>query len=149
MSTTANFRFGSDVGLGVDDEDLLLAAGAPGSSDGQGEAALFEYEEFFGESPSLKEPNTFTDSDGSSGDRLGAAVGLTGDQNLVAGAPGGGYATLFNEFFFDNVAGHFTRPGDVPSFGTSVATSSSSQRVAIGAPEADGGGAVFIYEPLE
>jgi hypothetical protein len=146
MSTNANLRFGSDVGLGVDDEDLLLAAGAPGSSDGQGEAALFEYEEFFGESPSLEEPNTFTDSDGSSGDRLGAAVGLTGDQNLVAGAPGGGYATLFNKFFFDNVAGHFTRPGDVPSFGTSVATSSSSQRVAIGAPEADGGGAVFIYE---
>jgi len=146
MSTNANLRFGSDVGLGVDDEDLLLAAGAPGSSDGQGEAALFEYEEFFGESPSLEEPNIFTDSDGSSGDRLGAAVGLTGDQNLVAGAPGGGYATLFNKFFFDDVAGHFTRPGDVPSFGTSVATSSSSQRVAIGAPEADGGGAVFIYE---
>jgi hypothetical protein len=144
-SIETNARFGSAVDLRAEDGDLLLAVGAPGSSDDIGTAALFNMDKFFTESPdALELENTFSDPDGSPGDKLGTAVALTDVQNVLAGAPGGGYATLFDESEFRDVAGHFTRPGDVSTFGVSVATSLG--QVVIGAPGANGGGAAFIYQ---
>jgi hypothetical protein len=153
----ADDRFGSSVDLGVEepleitddtDPDLFLSVGAPGDSSNQGEAYLFEIEDFFSADATNLEESELSDDEGSPGDELGTAVALTDNQNIVAGAPGGGYATLFDNLTttFDDsgIAGRFTRPGDMPSFGASVATSFG--RVVIGAPDADGGGAAFIYE---
>jgi len=150
----AEDRFGSSVDLGVEEPlditddnipDLFLTVGAPGHSNDRGEVYLFEIGDFFSTAETNLEESQLSDGESSPGDELGAAVALTDNQNLVAGAPGGGYATLFDDFA--GVVGYFTRPGDVPSFGASVATSFG--RVVIGAPEADGGGAAFIYERPE
>lgn len=146
----ADDRFGSSVDLDVEEPsrftddtepDLFLSVGAPGDSNGRGEVYLFEIEDFFSTGSTNLEEKKLSDDESSPGDKLGAAVALTDNQNLVAGAPDGGYATLFDD---SGAVDHFTRPGDVPSFGTSVATSFG--RVVIGAPDADGGGAAFIYE---
>lgn len=142
-------RFGSDVAISLEDEideqDLLLIVGAPGVDDGKGEVSRFAIDQYLSDDPgTVEEDGAVSDERGRPSDRLGAAVSLNNNQNVVAGAPGGGYATLLDEF---GVRGRFTRPGDSPSFGAAVSFSIFPPMGIIGAPDADGGGAVYIYEP--
>jgi len=146
-STGAGDRFGTSVAIDAD----VAVVGADGDDDGGlGAGAVYVFEHV---GASWAETRKLVAADAGAGQRFGSAVSLQGERMLVGAPLGqGGTTSSGAAYVFERVAGIWLETAklaaddgaDLDAFGVGVAL--EGERAAIGAFQAGGAGAVYLFE---
>lgn len=144
-------EMGAIVGSAVSLDDDTAVLGAPGFNDYLGAAFVYERDEGI-----WMQLAALSANNGTAGDEFGSAVAVSGDY-LVVGAPrasGGGWMKGA-AYLFERQAGAWVEVQELTAsagenfdyFGSSVAV--SGPYVAVGSPQDNYGGSVYLFERIE